>query len=88
MVVLRLAVTTTLLASLVSAPIQCAGDPDESAAQRDTAEEALYELAERFKKEGNSSAWRTTLEQLIERYPNSRFAVRARDDLHAAEASR
>lgn len=49
----------------------------------ETPAEALYGLAGKFKAEGREAAWRSTLEHLIARYPNSRFAVMARDDLEA-----
>jgi TolA-binding protein len=50
----------------------------------ETPEEALYDLATRFKREHQRDAWRSTLEYLIERYPNSRYAVRAKEDLAVA----
>jgi hypothetical protein len=41
----------------------------------------LYGLAGQFKTNGDARAWRATLEYLIARYPNSRFAGMARQDL-------
>jgi TolA-binding protein len=38
-------------------------------------------LAERFKTEGNQAARETTLRQIIETYPSSRYAQRARQEL-------
>jgi hypothetical protein len=68
-----------LLALSISlwAPYQCATEPDERP-QEDSAPKALFMLAEKFEQEGNSSARETTLRQLIEQYPASRYAESAR----------
>jgi len=63
------------------APMQCQSEPPPEQRRYERPSEALYELAERFKREGEQKAWRTTLETIIERYPNSREAVMAKDDL-------
>jgi outer membrane protein assembly factor BamD (BamD/ComL family) len=68
------------------APMQCASEPDLETRHYEEPAEALYVLAEDFKKDGDSKAWRHTLEHLIERYPNSRFAERAKQELGAASA--
>jgi TolA-binding protein len=47
----------------------------------DDAAEVLYTLAEKFKTEGNQAARAETLRYLVERYPESRFAVTAKSDL-------
>jgi hypothetical protein len=70
-----------LAAALGHAPLQCAGEPDEALRRQETPGEALYGLAEQFKARGDEKAWRQTLEYLVARYPNSRFAAMARDDL-------
>jgi TolA-binding protein len=70
-----------LVAALSGAPVQCGSEPDPSNAMEETPGEALYELAEKFRKNGDSDAWRDTLLHLIERYPGSRFAVAAKQDL-------
>jgi hypothetical protein len=64
------------------APLQCRGEPDPELRRNETPDEALYGLAESFRSKGDERAWRATLEYLIERYPNGRFAVRAKQDLH------
>ena len=69
------------LAAVGYAPVQCSGEPDHSLRPQETPGEALYGLAEQFKADGNQAAWRQTLEHLIDRYPNSRYATRARQDL-------
>ena len=69
-------------AALVSqAPLQCSHEPEPDVRRYETPPEALYALATRFKEKGNTSAYRGTLEYLVERYPSSRFAIRAKDEL-------
>jgi hypothetical protein len=79
------AVVLFTLASLVhGAPLQCRGEPDHELRRNETPDEALYVLAESFRAQKDEAAWRATLEHLIERYPNGRFAARARQDLGKA----
>jgi hypothetical protein len=73
------------LGILLSAPYQCATEPDQRPTQ-DTAPEALWKLAERFGSESNASARETTLRELVEKYPSSRYAERARQELGLAPA--
>jgi TolA-binding protein len=73
--------------ALNAAPLQCASEPDPALRKHETPEEALYGLATRFRKSGDENAWRETLGYLIERYPNSRYAVRAKDDLAGGAAA-
>jgi hypothetical protein len=65
------------------APYQCATDPNERPIE-DTAPKALWLLSERFAEEGDQKARETTLKQLVEQYPSSRYAQRARDELGIA----
>ena len=74
------------LVGVASAPIQCAHEPDPELEQRETAEQALLELASKFKREGDEKAWRKTLEHLIEHYPNSHYAAQAKAQLEEAAA--
>jgi hypothetical protein len=75
-------------ATLVSqAPLQCSHDPEPDVRTYETPPEALYGLATRFKAKGDQTAYRGTLEYLIERYPNSRFAERAKDELGSPAAA-
>jgi len=67
------------------APYQCATEPNERPLE-DSAPKALWMLAERFQTEGQSEARETTLRQLIEQYPSSRYAERARQALGLAPA--
>ncbi len=65
--------------------MQCQSEPPPEQRRYEHPPEALYRLARRFDKDGERRAWRITLETIIERYPNSREAVMAKDDLaHAA----
>ena len=70
-----------LLASASTAPFQCAKDPDPKKAHEEGPGEALYGLAERFHAQGDEKARAETLRYIVARYPSSRFAVMARDDL-------
>ena len=71
----------TLVASGGTAPFQCAGDPDPDQAHEEEPAEALYGLAQQFQKKGDAAARLETLRYIVARYPKSRFAVMARDDL-------
>jgi hypothetical protein len=66
------------LALLLGAPLQCPARRGPELAREETPGEALWQLAERFEREGNEGARRTTLQQIIDRYPSSRFAQSAR----------
>lgn len=63
------------------APFQCASKPDPDQRMEDTAPEALWELSERFEVEGEQHARIETLRQIVQRYPKSRYAERARIEL-------
>ena len=72
-------------AALGAAPLQCHRGPDDPELRTyETPPEALYDLADRFGEQGDAQARRTTLEYLVERYPNSRFAVMAKEELGRA----
>jgi hypothetical protein len=68
------------------APYQCATDPNERPVE-DTAPKALWLLSERFQADGDQKARETTLRQLAEQYPSSRYAQRARGELGMADPS-
>ncbi len=76
-----------LTAALAGAPFQCSHDPDPRNALEETPGQALYELAKQFRAEGNTKAWRDTLAYLIKRYPSSRFAAIAQDELAAGDGA-
>ena len=77
---MRLAAVSLAL-SLAFAPYQCAKEPDPAVQREETPGEALYRLAEEFRARGDEQAYRATLEFLVSRYPSSRFAPAARDEL-------
>lgn len=68
------------------APMQCQSEPPAEQRRYEHPPEALYDLAQRFRAEGETKAWRMTLQTIIDRYPNSREAVMAKDDLSGAES--
>ncbi len=70
-------------ALLAHAPLQCSREPEPGLQREETPPEALYDLATRFKTKGDLRAYRETLSYLAERYPSSRFAARAKDELSA-----
>jgi hypothetical protein len=70
-----------LAASLAFAPFQCEKDVDPSKAREETPGEALYGLAEQFKADGDEAARVRTLKYIVARYPKSRFAAMAEEDL-------
>lgn len=69
---LALALTLTSIA-----PFQC-GKPDMNKRVEDSAPQALWKLSERFREAGDDEARRLTLETLVEEYPSSRQAERAK----------
>jgi hypothetical protein len=83
----RLPHALLLVGALAGAPLQCGSEPEPALRRYETPDEALYELSERFKQRGDRNAWQATLEYLVERYPNSRFAARARQELSEPEDS-
>jgi len=71
-----------LLLSFLGAPFQCASDPDPARRMQDTPSEALWNLAERFREQGQAEAREETLREIVRSYPNSREAERSRLVLH------
>ncbi len=63
------------------APMQCSRTPDPTLRHEETAGDALYELAQRFRQEGNNAGAKRTLEYLVERYPSSRHHASAEEEL-------
>jgi len=68
-----------------SAPFQCRSDPNPTRRLQDTPAEALWQLSEEFRAEGDEAARRTTLQRLVERYPGTREAERAQQVLDGHE---
>lgn len=76
-----------LLLLTALAPMQCSKEYDPSKAREDTAGDGLWALAEDFKAKGNQEAYTSTLRFLIARYPSSRRAAKAREELEHAGAT-
>ncbi|WP_437594517.1 tetratricopeptide repeat protein [Sorangium sp. So ce1000] len=72
-----------ILAAVAQAPYQCASGVEPDHREYEDPSEALYALAERFKASGDRRAEVDTLRFLVERYPSSRFARMAQQDLEA-----
>ncbi len=84
---MKLSTALLTISLLGTAPFQCATREDPDLRVDDTPAEALWGLSERFRAEGNDAARRTTLEELVERYPASREAHRARMVLEGREVA-
>ncbi len=80
-------VALLLAAALAGAPFQCSHDPDPRNAIEETPGEALYQLAQQFRSQGNTKAWRETLAYLIKHYPSSHYAEVAKDELAATPSA-
>ncbi|MDP3279361.1 MAG: hypothetical protein Q8Q09_29490 [Deltaproteobacteria bacterium] len=72
----RIASITLLMLSTI-APMQCPTRRPHELRHEESAGEALWLLAERFELEHDRPARDNTLRFLTQRYPSSRFAVRA-----------
>lgn len=77
----RAALALALLGA--TAPLQCPARRPTELRHEEGPEEALWLLAERFGAEGAQESRTRTLRFLIERYPTSRYAERARLALEA-----
>ena len=82
----RAAVVVGTMGFLSIAPFQCPAKPDPTRAREDTPGEALYDLAGQLGKSGDKEGQIRTLRYLAEKYPRSRFAATARDDLNTLGA--
>jgi outer membrane protein assembly factor BamD (BamD/ComL family) len=71
------------LCSALLAPYQC-GTRTTNRPVEDTAPAALWTLAERFESDGDAKARETTLRQIADKYPASRYGKRARIELGMA----
>jgi hypothetical protein len=78
---LRAPAAALVLGALSTAPFQCARDPDPEKVMEEGPDDALYQLAEQFRERGDKDARISTLRFLATRYPSSRHAERARQEL-------
>lgn len=84
---MKLIVVLTLLFGFGAAPFQCGTEPEPELALEDSPSEALWLLSERFRAEGQPEARTITLRQLVDQYPTSREAERARLVLDGREVA-
>ena len=80
-VILRAMGPLLLLAATATAPFQCAKTNDPNLRMEEDPSQVLYDLAETFHKKGDAGARAETLRFLIAKYPSSRYAEMARQDL-------
>jgi hypothetical protein len=73
---------------LAVAPFQCASDPDPKKAMEEEPGQALYGLARKFHERGDERARVETLRYIVDRYPSSRFAEMAKQDLAQIEGAK
>lgn len=68
-----------------AAPVQC-GEPEPvHYARRDEPAEVVWRLGLRLRERGHAAAALDTFRFLVERYPSSRWAARARAELESAD---
>lgn len=83
---LRTIATVSLAGVLGLAPFQCGKGRDPGLSQEETAGDALWALAQSFADAGDDPAARKTYRFLVERYPSSRYAPAAKDELERANS--
>lgn len=71
-----------LLASTATAPFQCAKTADPNLRTEEDPSQVLYDLADAFHQKSDEHARVETLRFLIAKYPSSRYAEMARQDLN------
>ena len=82
----RLVIAVTAVLLLGAAPVQC-GEPEPIRyARRDDPAETVWRLGVRLRERGHTAAALETWRFLIERYPSTRWAERARAELESADA--
>ncbi|HTB72911.1 MAG TPA: hypothetical protein VK762_06690 [Polyangiaceae bacterium] len=67
--------------ALAAAPLQCPHDTDAAHCWDDAPGDGLWDLSRKFRSSHDDAAARRTLEFLVERYPSSRYAPAAREEL-------
>jgi hypothetical protein len=72
------------LVTIGNAPLQCGREPDPALRREDTPGDALWELAAAFRAKGDARSAVETLRFLVDRYPSSRFAPAAKEQLRLA----
>lgn len=77
----RVLVAPLVAAAFAVAPLQCPHDTDPAHCWDDAPGDGLWDLAQKFHDHHDDAAARGTLAFLVERYPSSRFAPAAREQL-------
>jgi hypothetical protein len=72
-------VASALVLVFASAPVQCSRTPDPDGRRDDQPGDALWELAAKFREEGNRAASDATLSYLVKQYPSDRHAPAAKE---------
>jgi hypothetical protein len=80
-------IARALAVTLAVAPFQCAHEPGQSQRWNDSPGDALWQLAQEFRSRHDAAAERETLEYLVRKYPSSRWAPAARDELAGHSAA-
>lgn len=70
-----------LLLLVLGAPVQCPVHREPSRERTTPPADAVYEAAEHLQGLGDEAAHRATLRYIVERYPGTQAAARARDEL-------
>lgn len=78
------ALVGSLAAALAVAPLQCPRETDAAHCWDDAPGDGLWDLAQKFRDRHDEAAARRTLEFLVDRYPSSRYASPAREQLARA----
>ena len=79
--IVRALVGPVMAAAFAVAPLQCPHDTDAAHCWDDAPGDSLWDLAQKFRDNHDDAAARRTLQFLVERYPASRFAPAARQEL-------
>ncbi len=79
--IVRLLAAPLAALAFATAPLQCPHDTDPAHCWDDAPGDGLWDLAQRFRDHHDDGAARATLEYLVERYPASRYAPAAREQL-------
>ncbi len=69
------------LLAVGAAPMQCPTTDREPLPTYPDAAEECFGLAGRLRERGDLDGWRTALEYVVERFPGTRWAARAQDEL-------
>ena len=82
--IVRALVGPLVAAAFAMAPLQCRHDTDAAHCWDDAPGDGLWDLAQKFRDQHDEAGARRTLGFLVERYPSSRHAPAAREQLAGA----